>query len=177
MPLTYQQLTLNNTISGFLGSFIFTLALAFKFASIIALVVKEREDRVKHQQIVSGMKLSAYWFANFVYDYALYVAVAVPSALLCSAMKISSLSTGSAYTATWLLFCSYGLAYIPFTYIIAFLYKEYGSAQSYYFFLTFLIGGMFPVITFVLRIISTGSNQIGRYISWAFRVYPAYAFG
>jgi hypothetical protein len=40
MPRTYQQLQLNNTISGFFGSFIFSLALAFKFASIISFIVK-----------------------------------------------------------------------------------------------------------------------------------------
>lgn len=40
LPRTYQQLQLNNTISGFLGSFIFSLALAFKFASIISFIVK-----------------------------------------------------------------------------------------------------------------------------------------
>jgi ATP-binding cassette, subfamily A (ABC1), member 3 len=177
LPLTYNQIMVNNTISGFLGAFIFTLALAFKYASIVAFIVKEREDRVKHQQIVSGMKLSAYWFANFIYDYLLYLVVAVPAAGLCIAMNISALVTGNAETATWLLFVAYGLAYVPFTYIAAFAYREYGSAQSYYFFLTFLIGGMLPVLTLVLRIISSGSSRIGRYIAWALRAFPAFAFG
>jgi hypothetical protein len=40
LPRTYKQLQLNNTISGFFGSFIFSLALAFKFASIISFIVK-----------------------------------------------------------------------------------------------------------------------------------------
>jgi hypothetical protein len=42
LPRTYQALQLNNSISGFLGAFIFSMALAFKFASIISFVVKER---------------------------------------------------------------------------------------------------------------------------------------
>lgn len=104
------------------------------------------------------MKISAYWFANFVYDYLLYLIVALPAAALCKALNITSLATGNAYLATWLLFAGFGLAYIPFTYIIAFMYNEYGSAQSYYFFFTFLVGGMLPIITLVLRIISTSSS-------------------
>jgi hypothetical protein len=40
LPRTYRQLQINNTISGFLGSFIFSLALSFKFASIISFIVK-----------------------------------------------------------------------------------------------------------------------------------------
>ena len=42
LPRTYQQLQLNNTISGFFAAFIFSVALAFKFASIISFIVKER---------------------------------------------------------------------------------------------------------------------------------------
>jgi hypothetical protein len=42
------------------------------------------------------MKLSAYWFANFVYDYILYLMVALPAAALCKAMNISALITGNA---------------------------------------------------------------------------------
>jgi len=42
LPRTYLQLQLNNTISGFFAGFIFSIALAFKFASIIAFIVKER---------------------------------------------------------------------------------------------------------------------------------------
>jgi hypothetical protein len=42
LPRTYQQLQINNTISGFFAGFIFSIALAFKFASIIAFIVKER---------------------------------------------------------------------------------------------------------------------------------------
>lgn len=170
LPLTYDQRSIGTAISGFLGAFVFTLALAFKYASIISFIVKEREDKVKHQQIVSGMKLSAYWLANFMYDYTLYLCVALPAAALCKAMNVAALSTGNAFLATWLLFIAYGLAYIPLTYIFAFLYKEYGSAQSYYFFLTFLIGGMLPVLTFVLRIISASSNPIGRLIAWVLRI-------
>lgn len=115
------------------------------------------------------MKISAYWFANFAYDYILYLCVALPAAVLCKILNITSLATGNAYLSTWLLFVGYGLAYIPFTYILAFTYKEYGSAQSYYFFFTFLIGGMLPVLTFLLRFLSSVTNPIGRIIAWVLR--------
>lgn len=39
-PRTYQALQINNAISGFLGAFIFSMALAFKFASFISFLVK-----------------------------------------------------------------------------------------------------------------------------------------
>jgi len=177
LPRTYQQLQINNTISGFFASFIFSLALAFKFASIMAFIVKEREDRSKHQQIVSGMKLSAYWTANFVYDYILYLIVAVISVALCSALGISSFTSGNAFAGVWLLFIFYGLAYISFTYILAFAFKDYGNAQAGFYFLTFIVGGMLPILTFLLRILGARSNPIGRGLAWFLRIYPAFSFG
>lgn len=85
-PRTYNQLQINNTISGFFASLIFSLALAFKFASIISFIVKERTDRSKHQQIVSGMNIYAYWFGNFLYDYTFYLILAIFSVLMCLAL-------------------------------------------------------------------------------------------
>ena len=177
MPRTNQQLEINNTISGFFASFIFSIALAFKFASIIAFIVKERVDRSKHQQIVSGMSISAYWTANFVYDFILYFIVAAITIGISKAMSITALTEGNNFAVTWLLFVFYGLSYISFTYIIAFCFKDYGNAQAAYYFITFVAGGMIPLLTFLLRILSNSSNPIGRALAWIFRLYPAFAFG
>jgi ATP-binding cassette subfamily A (ABC1) protein 3 len=123
------------------------------------------------------MKLSAYWSANFVYDYILYLILALITLGLCSALSISAFTSGNAYGGTWLLFIFYGLAYIPFTYILAFAFKDYGNAQAGYYFLTFVAGGMIPILTFLLRILAVDSNPIGRGLAWLFRIYPAFSFG
>ena len=177
MPRTNQQLEINNTISGFFASFIFSIALAFKFASIIAFIVKERVDRSKHQQIVSGMSISAYWTANFVYDFILYFIVAALTIAISKGMGITALTEGNNFAATWLLFIFYGLSYISFTYIFAFYFKDYGNAQAAYYFITLVAGGMLPLLTFLLRILGSGSNAIGRGLAWVLRFYPSFAFG
>ena len=87
-PRTYNQLQIQNTISGFFGALIFSIALAFKFASIVSFIVKERVDRSKHQQIVSGMNIGSYWVGNFLYDYLLYAIVAGISVGLCVGLNI-----------------------------------------------------------------------------------------
>ena len=75
------------------------------------------------------MKISAYWLANFLYDYLLYILVAIPSIILCVVLDVRSLIDKEALLATSLLFFGYGLAYIPFTYIVAFLFTKYPSLQ------------------------------------------------
>jgi hypothetical protein len=123
------------------------------------------------------MKISAYWLANFVYDFLLYLIVAIIAIILIVVLKITAFNSGDALVGTILLFLFYGLAYIPLTYIVAYLFTDYGSAQAGYYFLTFVIGGMLPILTFILRIIGPSSGTIGRGIAWALRIYPAFSFG
>jgi len=44
------------------------MGLSFIPASLITFVVKEREEKIKHQQFVSGIGLFAYWFSNEIID-------------------------------------------------------------------------------------------------------------
>ena len=90
-PRTYHELRINNAISGFFGALIFSIALAFKFASIVSFIVKERVDKSKHQQIVSGMNIGSYWFGNFIYDFFLYAIVIGFSIGMCYALDIEAL--------------------------------------------------------------------------------------
>ena len=123
------------------------------------------------------MSISAYWAANFIYDYILYFIVAAITIGIAKAMSITALTEGSNFAVTWLLFIFYGLSYISFTYIFAFYFKDYGNAQAAYYFITFVAGGLMPLLTFLLRILSASSNPIGRALAWIFRIYPAFAFG
>jgi len=54
-----------------------SLALSFKFTSTIAFIIRERINRSKHQMVVSGMNVKAYWVANFTFDFLLYMIVAI----------------------------------------------------------------------------------------------------
>lgn len=87
-PRTLSQLKINNTISGFFGALIFSIALSFKFSSIVAFIVKERIDKSKHQQIVSGMNLGSYWIGNYIYDFVLYMILAAFAIIMCVALDI-----------------------------------------------------------------------------------------
>ena len=96
---------------------------------------------------------------------------------MIAGLRIESLTKDDAFGATCIIFVLFGIAYIWFTYIFAFLFKDYGSAQAGYYFITFIFGAMLPNIVQLLRFISTATNGIGRGLGWLFRLYPAYAFG
>lgn len=176
LPRTFAQLQLRDTISSFYSGFTFSVALVFKFASIIGLIVKERADRSKYQQIISGMNIEAYWIANFVYDFLLYMLVTGVAIGIAKGMEVELITTGDAFAATWILFVLYGLAYLPFTYLASYFFTDYGSAQAFYYFITFLIGGILPVLTSLVRVLNDTVNPYGRNIAWILRLYPSYAF-
>jgi ATP-binding cassette subfamily A (ABC1) protein 3 len=123
------------------------------------------------------MSIYAYWFGNFVFDLFLYLIVAFFAAGMCMAFGISSLTDGDALTATWILFLMYGLANIPFSYIVSFIFTDYGSAQSTFYFFNFLAGGLISVVILVLRNIGGTAGTVAKALAWVFRLIPAFAFG
>lgn len=177
LPRTYQNLQINNAVSGFLAAFIFSMALAFKFASVISFVVKEREERCKHQQIVSGMSIYAYWFGNFVFDMCVYLVVGGFAAGMCSAFQIKSLTEGDAIYATWIIFVLFGTSNLPFSYIVSYLFTDYGNSQAAGYFWNFVAGGIAPTIIIVLRFLGDPTATVGRAIAWPLRLVPAFSFG
>lgn len=87
------------------------------------------------------------------------------------------MTDGEAFTATCLLFFLYGLANIPLTYILGYLFKDYGNAQGAVYFFNFVTGGIITLIILVLRWIDTDSNKVGRGLAWPLRMIPSFAFG
>lgn len=136
------------------------MALSLKLASVIAFIVRESADKCKQQQLLSGMNVHAYWLSNFMYDYAMYLFVAVPTIIACVAFNVESLVANGAIVYTILDFSLFGAAAIPFTYICSFLFKDYGFAQAAYCFFSLVVGAMFPTIIVILKIIGGSTVSI-----------------
>ena len=127
------------------------------------------------------MNIYSYWIGNFIYDYFMYLIVAVFTACMCSVFNIQSLIAGDALGATWAIILLFGLSNLPLTYIASFLFKDYSSAQSGVYFFNFISGGILATLALVLRTVVTDSNasagNIARGIAWVLRFIPAFSFG
>lgn len=128
LPITNGLKNIIGTTTGFIASFIFSVALAFIPSSIVVFIVKEKQQGIKHQQLVSGVSLFAYWMANYVSDLMKIVIPIVFSALMCLAFGITSLTDSTeSYAAVWVLFVLYATSMISFAYLVSFIFKEYGN--------------------------------------------------
>ena len=107
----------NSTLA--LASTLFIM-IAFSFipASIVGYIVKEREPEhdSKHQQMISGASVPAFWLANYTWDLFTYAIPCGLSILAIDLFKIGVFNTTQAFDVCILLFIGYGLAIIPFTY-------------------------------------------------------------
>ncbi|KAL4488927.1 hypothetical protein ABPG72_005714 [Tetrahymena utriculariae] len=176
LPLTKQIKSFEGSATGIVASFIYAIAYSFIPASIITFTVKERTDKIKHQQLVSGVGLFSYWFSNYLIDMVKHIVPAVFAICMVYAYNISAFTDDDCMGAVVLLLFLYGWSVIPFTYFIGFFFEDYGNAQVAAFFINFMAGGIFPLIIFILRIIKSTRNA-GIIVGWILRIIPSFSFG
>jgi len=74
---SYVEKSASENLSGMQLIVYLTIGVAFIPALITQFLVMEREKNIKHQQIISGVSLSAYWLANICMDYIKYIPFAI----------------------------------------------------------------------------------------------------
>ena len=75
-PYLYERLIGVRTFDG--GTIVFFAAIAYSLLCTVTIsyLVQERITMLKHVQVISGMRLSSYWMANFIFDFLkMYVTV------------------------------------------------------------------------------------------------------
>jgi ATP-binding cassette subfamily A (ABC1) protein 3 len=177
--LTKQVAAFNNTAVGFIAAILVSIAFAFVPASLIVLLVKERENNVKHQQIVSGVSLFAYWLSNLMVDWVKFLIPAGASLIIFKLYDVDVYLNSEAFPATLLMFLFFGPCMITFTYLFSFLFKSPSKAQFVIFLLNYFGGAILLIASFILRIIENTRSIQTNFIEFILRLFPIYdlAFG
>lgn len=91
-PNTLGVKAISDVLSGLGISFAFSIGMSFIPASIVTYITKERETQVKHQQIISGMSISAYWLSNLLVEYIKYLVPCIICPLIAYGMGADSIT-------------------------------------------------------------------------------------
>ncbi|KAG7399525.1 hypothetical protein PHYBOEH_008650 [Phytophthora boehmeriae] len=186
LPMTAATQGLFGSFLAFTACIFIVIAFAFFPASIVGFLVKEKqaEHNSKHQQLVSGVSLPAFWLANYLWDLLTYVIPFVAAIVLIQIFNISSFTgndciscTSQTYPAVVLLFVLFGLAICPFTYCLSYFFKEHASAQTYTIMANFLLGVVLMVVSFILDVASTSSSDANEVLKFFWRFSPLYCLG
>jgi len=123
-----------------------SIGLALVPCAMVSYILKEREQQLKHMQLISGMSLFGYWAANLLADtLKAFVPIGV-ILLFCYLMNVW-------YEGVWLLFVLYPLAVVPFSYVTSFLFSSDTVAQICTLFVHFLAGGIMSLVVFTLELL------------------------
>ena len=92
------------------------MALAMIPTTIISFIIKEREQQLKHMQLVSGVSLAAYWVSNVISD---MLKTYLPILLMIGLSFAFELS----YEGVWEFLLLYPITIVPFTYFTSLYFK------------------------------------------------------
>lgn len=91
------------------------IAYSIVVVSIVTYLVVERQNGLKHLQIISGMQLKAYWFGNFLFDLFKLSMVVLMTIILFFAFEME-------YNSAWLVVLVSPFGLIPFSYMTTFVF-------------------------------------------------------
>lgn len=176
LPLTRLQNDISQSSDAFSTATYVVIAFAFLPASYAIFVVRERETGAKHQQLISGVSLPAYWLATYLWDAASYLIPSGLSILMFVAFGVDAYTTGEGLTATVLLFLLYGPAVAAQTYCFSYLFKSHSTAQNIVLLLNFLCGLALMITSFVLDALEN-TRELNQTLKHFFRLLPPFCLG
>lgn len=175
LGLTKQVASFQNTATGFIASLLVSIAYAFIPASIIVVIVKERENNVKHQQLVSGVSVLAYWLSNLAVDFLKYLVPATATIIIMFSYNVTVFIGSENIVATVVLFFLFGLTLMTFTYLVSFAFKSPSKAQFVIFLVNYMGGSILMILSFILRLLDSTREIQLNFIEFVLRLLPIYS--
>lgn len=144
-------------------------------STFAAFVVRERVEKAKHLQTISGVSGPAYWTANLLWDCTNFT---LPLALVAILLQVYNLGTlgGSAVGAIALVLLFYPLSSSLLMYCVSTLFDSPTTAQSICTLINLGLSFILPIVTFVLNYFPNHKHWY-YFAVFAGRLFPPYCVG
>jgi ATP-binding cassette, subfamily A (ABC1), member 3 len=147
-------------------AFMVAIGLSLIPTVIVSFILKEREENLKHMQLISGMNKAGYWISNSIAD---IVKAYLP--IFCIIVLTWIFNTN--YPGVWILYLLFPPAIVMFAYSFTFFFTSETSAQIIIFAINFLISGVMAIMVITLQIIPQ-TEHLGNQLRWWFCLVPSY---
>jgi len=145
-PVYYVFLQRQEASNAFDFAFLVGIALSLIPCVIVSFILKEREENLKHMQLISGMNKCGYWLSNMIAD---IIKAYLPIICIIFLTQVFDVN----YEGIWVLFLLYPPAIVMWSYVLTFFFKNETSAQIMVFFVNFVASGVMSVVCFTLQLI------------------------
>lgn len=155
-----------------------TFGFSFLIASFSSFLIKERVSNAKHIQYLNGANSIIFWLSAFVWDMINYIIPSIISILLIWAFGITEFVGGERVWYTLGLFFFYGLAHIPQTYLMSYLFKVAATGFATIVAWNILASQASLIAVNILQLPQLDLVSEANIIEWVFlTILPNFAFG
>ncbi|XP_031740232.1 ABC transporter A family member 1 isoform X2 [Cucumis sativus] len=175
LPMTKSQRLQRHDLDAFAAAIIINIAFCFIPASFAVSLVKERETKAKHQQMISGVSMLSYWISTYLWDAISFLVPTCLAFVLFYIFGMDQFIGKGRFLATAIIFLEYGLAIASSTYCLTFFFLDHTVAQNVVLSVHFFTGLILMVISFIMGLIETMAKT-NSFLKNFFRISPGFCF-
>jgi len=147
----------------------FSITLGLVTSSFAGNIVKEREDSLKHQQIVSGGSKFSYWVSMFITDILKFI---LPVAAFIGLVFYF----GIELPLFWLFLILTILAILPMTYFFTFILRKESLARNIVRMIHIFLGGFLAILVYGLSFTEGTYKLIAGIVRYGMSWNPTFVF-
>ena len=165
-PLTYDEKTDKKSRNGFCLVFFISIALSLIPANFITIILREKENKSKHLQLLSGTSIYTYWINNYIFELVKYYVVVGICLLILFLFDFYE-------KYLFIIYIFYGPSLISFTYFLSHFIETERSGQVIILLVNLFFGSLGGSAVLILR---TNDNLkgLGIFLSYLFRIVPSF---
>jgi len=145
-----------------------TIAWMMVADALIQGIIKERMRFIKHQVMISGSSLSAYWIGTYLADICFQLIPAIGAIIGIHVFGIDVPG------AEW-LFLAMVLANPLFIYFMSFFFEKDDTGSLAIKILYLVLGVVAPITMVVLNVINEDTIKVAKVLRWFFYPFPIYS--
>ncbi|KAK6167985.1 hypothetical protein SNE40_021899 [Patella caerulea] len=173
-----QDIANNSNNIGFTTAFCLMFGMCFLASSLSVFLIKERQVGAKHLQKVSGVGTLVYWLSNITWDFINYMMPCILIVIVFASFGNDEFVSGSNLSYVFLILFVYGIAIIPYVYMLQFLFKTPPGGMAAILILNVLSGIITVMAVFILRMPTMKTQDIADILDSVFSIlFPQFNLG
>ena len=164
--LTYEEKSNKKSRNGLVLVFFVSIALSLIPSNFIMPIIREKENKSKHLQIISGLSIFTYWLNNYIFEIIKFFFISLFSLLILYLFNFYE-------KYLIILYALYGPALISFTYCVSYFINSEGQGQTIILLINLLFGALGGSATLILRT-NKDLRNIGKIVSYFLRLVPTF---
>ncbi|XP_068150684.1 phospholipid-transporting ATPase ABCA3-like [Drosophila tropicalis] len=149
-----------------------SLTMSFITSFFVLPVIKERATRAKLLQYLTGLNIFSYWFSQWVWDYIIFIFIAILYILTIAAYQELGYSHFSDLIRYFVFLLIFGIPALPLSYVLSYFFMDGATGLTRTAIATALTGTAFFTLILSLQFESFQLRDTADELTWYFRIFP-----